>query len=338
MLDFGLSDEIMETFNNKIFKLDSILEQKYFRVNDVKNKLQPNIKNFLTSLFFEINEIPTKELLLYSNKDLKILINKFFEELEKSFPIGNSKNIFKQDISDEVFEWDSLIPEKQIRCIKKLLTFKYTKLYEKLRDDFGKKLIINNNIFICPYCKRNYINVIVSKNHSKSVKPDLDHFYPKSIYPFLGISLSNLIPSCLTCNQRCKGNKDTFEEFPHIFPPENVFRLLTFSLPIHNKILMKIDNNYSKYSTTEKEVKNHLETFLIEETYKSHIEIAELIKEKHDKYSSSKISDLVNTTKGLTMNDIRDIVFYEYEKLEKDNDREPLSKLKWDLYNDIVKK
>ena len=54
------------------------------------------------------------------------------------------------------------------------------KLYKLIRDNFGSKLQNENKIFLCPYCERNYINVIQDK--SLLIKPDLDHFYAKSKY------------------------------------------------------------------------------------------------------------------------------------------------------------
>ncbi len=49
----------------------------------------------------------------------------------------------------------------------------------------------------CAYCNRSYTYSLSKKD---GIKPELDHFYPKSKYPFLGLSFYNLIPSCQTCN------------------------------------------------------------------------------------------------------------------------------------------
>lgn len=338
MNDCGLIDEIINDFDNDIFKLEKILKTKYYLENKVKGKLNAKITNFLLSLPFEKNEIPIKDIILCTNNESKKYIKKFFDYLEFSFPTNNSKEIFKKEIKNEKLEWNSINNSEQIRCIRNLLINKYTKLYTTLRNEYGEKLTVGNNYYICPYCKRNYVNVIVSENKQRKIKPDLDHFYPKSLYPFLAVTLSNLIPSCLTCNQRCKGNIDTFEVKPHIYPPDNVFKLLNFTYNhFPKKIVIKIDKTFDKLNTTKEEVENHLETFLIEETYSGHTEILDLIKEKYDKYSESKIDDLSTMIEGLNKTNIKNIVFYEYEKLKNDDNKEPLSKLKLDLYKDIVK-
>lgn len=51
---------------------------------------------------------------------------------------------------------------------------------------------------VCPYCNRMYTTTLYGK---KRVRPDFDHFYPQSRYPYLAVSLFNLIPSCNICNK-----------------------------------------------------------------------------------------------------------------------------------------
>lgn len=61
---------------------------------------------------------------------------------------------------------------------------------------------------VCPYCNANFIHTVQSKQHLSSAASrgmaDLDHFLPKSIFPIFSITLSNLVPSCIYCNQRFK--------------------------------------------------------------------------------------------------------------------------------------
>ncbi|MCH4890664.1 hypothetical protein EZV73_23985 [Acidaminobacter sp. JC074] len=60
-------------------------------------------------------------------------------------------------------------------------------------------------IITCPYCNRQYLTFF-DKFRARR-KPDLDHFYSKSDFPFLGISIFNLVPCCKVCNQSFKGSK-----------------------------------------------------------------------------------------------------------------------------------
>lgn len=63
------------------------------------------------------------------------------------------------------------------------------------------------NLRVCPYCGRSYIYAV--DKGSTTVKPQIDHFLPKSKYPFLALSYFNLIPVCPICNMKdCKGEYD----------------------------------------------------------------------------------------------------------------------------------
>lgn len=78
------------------------------------------------------------------------------------------------------------------------------------KDDFVKKL----GIRICPYCGRAYIYRVEKngKDGIVSVKPQLDHFLPKSNYPFLAMNFFNLIPCCTQCNLApCKVDNDPLD-------------------------------------------------------------------------------------------------------------------------------
>lgn len=79
---------------------------------------------------------------------------------------------------------------------------------------------------VCPYCSRNYISPI-SSSASNVYRPDLDHFYPRSIYPYFGLCLQNLVPSCAACNCRIKNDEDfMYGDFFHPYKhrtPEKLF-------------------------------------------------------------------------------------------------------------------
>lgn len=75
--------------------------------------------------------------------------------------------------------------------------------------DFSKRTFIQNTgLETCPYCNRGYTYTV----EDGTVKPQIDHFFPKSLYPFLGMSYYNLIPSCPGCNGlQVKGETDPLD-------------------------------------------------------------------------------------------------------------------------------
>lgn len=71
---------------------------------------------------------------------------------------------------------------------------------------FGKQWAEKIGVTICPYCNRSYIYTL----KQASVRPQYDHYFPKSLYPYLALSMYNLIPCCAICNT-AKHDYDTFD-------------------------------------------------------------------------------------------------------------------------------
>src|SRR5574343_160017 len=110
--------------------------------------------------------------------------------------------------------------------------------YNKIsKFNFIEKFEINT----CPYCNRNYI---LSSNNKKNVKPEIDHFYPKSIYPLFAVSFYNLIPCCQSCIDVLLKTK---------YPKNNeIFNLEEYYKMHQDHVLELIIKKRTKYSDTYK--------------------------------------------------------------------------------------
>lgn len=115
-------------------------------------------------------------------------------------------------------------------------------MWKKAREEVNEVLyaIFNKaNLKVCPYCNRNYIPVVSydEKNGKKKVlAPEMDHFYPKSKYPYLAFSFYNLIPICNTCNSRFKSDnvKDILNPYKEGFENNIKFKLNGTNIDIIN--------------------------------------------------------------------------------------------------------
>lgn len=112
----------------------------------------------------------------------------------------------------KVFNYDAFIKKKTV--VQKPETSTWC----------GYQLAYQLGARVCVYCNRNY-TVTLQINKSGIVRPQLDHFYPKSIYPYLSVSLYNLIPACPTCNANLKLdqvmlNEDFEDEYMHPYEDE----------------------------------------------------------------------------------------------------------------------
>lgn len=105
--------------------------------------------------------------------------------------------------------------------IKKLgKIFDYTKFIDKDSGWNAYKLVGSYSLRICPYCHLHHVNYHGQKAGDPKkleLRPPLDHFLPKSIYPYLAVSLYNLVPSCHQCNSSIKGDEDPSDTMPHPF-------------------------------------------------------------------------------------------------------------------------
>ena len=196
---------------------------------------------------------------------------------------------------------------------------------EKLKKQFFN---LFENINVCPYCNRNFINPIYKKHSlggdNKNQSPDIEHFFPKSIYPFLSLSISNLLPSCAFCN-KIKSDVDTFQN--NCLSPYEIkdsdFRF-DFSLELNQVKKVKL---ISKTDCKNSEIL-HLES---------------LYNEVHSKYINDMFDgvlkytkrnkEFLDTFKILTEDDYKKL-FRNYYK-EEDFNKQPLSKMTKDLYNQI---
>lgn len=309
-------------------KNDYCTDKKLNEVSFGFSKIPDRTKDFLKNLPFEENYKISNSTFMSSIENNEKIIEDFFDKLQIVYG-GSSRYVFYNTAEGTVINITLDTDEEQVKVIKQFLLKKYSNMYKNFRKTHGKKVIEETGNNICPYCYRSYINIIETNEGAKSLTPDLDHFYPKSRYPFLAVTLSNLIPSCLLCNQRAKNDEDFYKA--SVYPPQKIFDEIEFDYDVYlNKIYIK---NYKKLISNPK-YKMHLDTFLIQETYATHTEILKNIINKHKKYQQSKIQDLVKHTVGLSILDVKKIVFYEYEYMNKK--RELLYKLKKDLYEKIV--
>lgn len=119
------------------------------------------------------------------------------------------------------------------RLINQLNTVFNYALFDKKDDGWNAyKLVGKHLLRICPYCHMNHINYHMRDTRSSAalkLRPPLDHFLPKSIYPYLAVSLYNLIPCCDRCNSTTiKGAKDPEQTIPHPF--DDSARNMTFKV------------------------------------------------------------------------------------------------------------
>ncbi|MFC4304395.1 hypothetical protein [Cohnella boryungensis] len=191
--------------------------------------------------------------------------------------------------------------------------FNYGAFVRGTKDWGAYALVKELNVSVCPYCNRQYTTSLDTR--TGKTRPQLDHFYNKSMYPYFSLSLYNLIPSCSVCNSSLKGDKD-FVLDTHWSPyerwrcSEDIRFTLQFVKPISQiggipdyirdwytkhdyfKLDFKADGKVS--SSNRERIERNLEVFKIAELYDSHKSYAHEIMLKKEFYSEAWVDMMLN--------------------------------------------
>lgn len=195
------------------------------------------------------------------------------------------------------------------------------------------------NIKSCPYCNMHYTLFAEEGKYLKDkiTKFQFDHFYDKAEYPFLSMSLYNLIPSCGICNQ----GKSTDKLALHFHPyASSINRQFHFEVPDPLELYSgakkdKIEVELLPDASTAADLKKYNETFHIQMLYRRHGDIAQEVFDKayeeayymdanSFKYISQEASDyLMRLTYGTYID-------------EKDIEKRPMSKFIQDMRKQAI--
>ena len=153
-----------------------------------------------------------------TNIDLKDILVYLYQNFEK-LVIGNpfELDVIRKEVTKKIenIAVKEELPKQQIKKknrINKFLESIFVKEYDRFTDRNVKNqnlwwaytFVQNINISVCPYCNSQFIFTYLNDNGR--TRPVLDHFFCKSEYPFLAISIYNLIPCCKVCNSDFKGS------------------------------------------------------------------------------------------------------------------------------------
>lgn len=231
--------------------------------------------------------------------------------------------------------------------------------YDGIFNDTSKKRAFELSKHIgantCCYCNRQYTFTIEklyfedgkkvsdAKNKDERIaRPSFDHWFPKSDFPLLSLSLYNLIPSCSICNSSVKGSVET-DLNRHIHPyvhddgiPKITFKVIPSENPDYKWTIYLDRQEHSKEDET-------IKLFCLDEIYKMHdqLELKDIM-DLREGYSDEYLAYLIKSMRensigaSLSFEDIYRIMFgAEYNDDYVLN--RPLGKMKNDIIKDLLK-
>lgn len=216
----------------------------------------------------------------------------------------------------------------------------YKKIVKALRYDYVQekvypKIINQLGIKTCVYCNAQY--AFSYDNGKDSFQNyEIDHWMPKSKYPYLCTSFFNLQPSCPKCN-KSKSSKDDILPFclyTHDGSKLNPFdfSILHLScaqyLATHDRDMLRII-----FSSKEPGLKDNMDTlFHISTQYQAHKDVVEELIWKKQIYNSTILGIYKDNFKqlGFKQTDFNRFILSNYDK-DEDILKRPFAKMVQDI-------
>jgi hypothetical protein len=273
--------------------------------------------------------------------------NKFKGLTFEEYYNHNYKQILKYDLKDilcgdfeKLVEIKNTLGKKDDNEIKKFFNYDKVKpkefipLISKLQPKIAKYFEENIEVHTCYYCNIDFINKFKKGKETKNGFT-LDHVLEKADYPFLALSLYNLVPSCYVCNSKVKDSKIPFDDFSPTNKNFDFDEKVKFKSFITNtnlqiekeqdfylKLIEDYSNKYDKY----------IESLNLNNRYDYHkYKVLEMI-QKRKEYPDSRIKELSDLTKK-TEEDVKQELFGIY--ISDDLHKRPLSKLIKDISEEL---
>ena len=178
--------------------------------------------------------------------------------------------------------------------------------FTNLLDENGDKIAYLHSeslgLNTCVYCNANFTYTIKTKEIN--CRPEFDHFYLKSKYPYLAISFFNLIPSCSLCNSGALKGTKPFNFQNHIHPFIESFNdVYEFRTKISSVDFIKNHKEFTITFSEKKELsdqqkallekaKKNKKIFALETRYNQHKNVVKDIIYKAYIYNNSTVEDI----------------------------------------------
>lgn len=265
--------------------------------------------------------------------------------------LNNPKNFMTSpDLTSQIAKYQASFPldvngkvDKESNLYQSISDIFIKKGYE--RKEFKNMVWKVTDLRVCPYCNRTYIPFINFGDNDQHIRGQLDHFYPKEKYPYLAVSLYNLVPSCPYCNGKmCKGSKDPSDEgmvSPFFLSDHKGlrFRLKKFDKRVLNLEKCSESIELTVDTTLNPHMANNASVFHLLKIYSFHRDIAAEIIFKRKALMTRPYIDFI---RDVTKNRVSRVSMEDFIKLywgvplsEDELGERPMSKFTLDLLNDL---
>ena len=173
--------------------------------------------------------------------------------------------------------------------------------YDVVRDKEYAPYVRQLGIKTCVYCNAQFSLPTHGKGNAKAdvTTYEIDHFYPKSTYPFLCTTFFNLAPSCGPCNRR---KNDKKVEFCLYTENKDDCMPFHFSLDKDSVDTYFVTNNKDDLNFTIEADRALLDShsiFHLDDIYKEHKDVAEELIWRHKIYNRAYRNSILSQFKEI---------------------------------------
>ena len=317
---YGISDQLQSSYNNLLSINKKLTKEVFDKIFDYEhfsslNELEALIEQLKCA--FLVSSQASCEIRAQYTSELKLNDRQF-------------QDFAKQQLLQYGFKENIPFTRKHLEN-----WFKSTVIADLRQNGFHNSLLKKMKIWtpyvfamyldvrVCPYCNRQYITTLLTED--AKTRADIDHFKPKSKYPWLALSLYNMVLSCKTCNSAFKGTSDTAWN-PYTSNIAKNFRFVSdLNCEGDDVISVKINDN-------QDETEQYFNDFKIREVMQNHADVVKKYKQKKLAYNNEYLDSVLQNTQNLFNNkEEMKAAIFGYIPHEEDIDKVALGKLHYDL-------
>lgn len=336
---------------------NTILKEVKFIESVVTQTITKNYLNFFISEFKSLDEKDEKlvvdTIICATKKQLDILVNKcskrnvnskeqlacntligitYYKNIQAQINKLNSNTSRTKTQNEKLLKLQNEFNSKIGLRPLLLKVFDYSGRRKALLQYYAKK-----NYRVCAYCLAQYTSIYRSSNSGKYyLTGNLDHVKAKSTYPYLSLSINNLVPVCAHCNQRKSDRRFKYDPF-------NAKHKQSFDFSdcidvVKSKVIFK-PLNHLKFSPAKGEFKDLTTKLDLKDLYQNFEPNAKALIDRYQKYHSKGYSEhLTSITKKPDSREFIEFFISEVPLSDESVLKHPLTKFKMDLYNMIKSK
>lgn len=293
---------------------------------------------------------PSKDSIAYRLRHLckltadeKLIRDDLLNDLDKILLANPSQlNVYRRSYGNRLRSLPKPVASRKKKRGRRPRTFQQKLLYafgyNRYRQNILVKLASYLNVKTCPYCNLHYTLSIRDFNaQNKKVlmaKMQFDHYYDKANYPFLSMSLYNLIPSCPICNQ---GKSQRL--LPLAFHPYHSDIYKTFKFEVVDPLPLYVASTNDRVELklvpkTRVDVGQFDRTFHIKTLYERHKDVAQ---EEFAKAYLNYYNGYSSNFNFISDRSLRARLIYGHFHNKRDINNRPMTKFKQDLWEQAVR-